>query len=192
MGEHTDVFIQVCRKAIEESVSQESVDKLLIDKNELERKKEMLLDLYMSGDIDKADFKKRNSRLNDSIAEIDSKYTALSNNVSYKAIEHRLIEIKQVVDDMLNGKEQLSNEEVDVLVGMYLKRIEVKAVDKKTLNLKIILDFGEAECDYNRSSGVTVCTMLPELQLHTNRIFGKNIVNYYYNTTISIIINKGE
>lgn len=192
MGEHTDAFIQVCKKAIEESVSQESVDKLLIDKNELERKKEMLLDLYMGGDIDKADFKKRNSQLNDSIAEIDSKYTALSNNVSYKAIEHRLIEIKQVVDDMLNGKEQLSNEEVDILVGMYLKRIEVKAVDKKTLNLKIILDFGEAECDYNRSSGVTVCTMLPELQLHTNRIFGKNIVNYYYNTTISIIINKGE
>jgi len=83
----------------------------------------------------------------------------------------------------------LTQKEVDILVGMFLERIEVTSVDKKNMELNIIMNFGESHCSFNRSSGVIFCKMIPEQQLNVIRIFGKNNVIFTYHVNISIIIN---
>lgn len=191
LSDYTDKFMSFCKAALSDNNSKESIDKIVAQQNNIEHKKEMLLDLYMSGDINKVDFKKRNDSLSTELDELEHKRKSLvDNQSSYKDIEKRLVQVRKTISDILNGK--LTQKEVDILVGMFLERIEVTSVDKKNMELNIIMNFGESHCSFNRinrSSGVIFCKMIPEQQLNVIRIFGKNNVIFTYHVNISIIIN---
>lgn len=192
IDDYTDSFIEVCKKVLQDNSSQESIDKLIIEQNNLEHKKEMLLDLYMNGDINKDDFKKRNDKLTTELNNVKSKYqTLLNNQVSYKDIERRVNDIKNIINNMLNGNEQLSNEEINSLIGMFLERIEVTAIEDKTLDINFIMNFGESNCQFKRSSGFIFQKMIPEQRLKIVRVLGRERIEYTYIINISAIINMG-
>lgn len=188
LSDYTDKFISLCRAALSDNSSKESIDKIITQQNNIERKKEMLLDLYMSGDISKSDFKKRNDSLCNDFDELEHKRQSLiDTQLSYKDIEKRLEKVRKTIDDIFNG--DLTQKEVDVLVGMFLERIEVTSIDKKNMELNIIMNFGEAHYSFSRSSGIILQKILPEQQLIVERLFGKNTVLFTYRIHTSVIIN---
>jgi DNA invertase Pin-like site-specific DNA recombinase len=192
IGDYTDSFIEICKKVLQDNSSQESIDKLIIEQNTLEHKKEMLLDLYMNGDINKDDFKKRNEKLTTELDNVKNKYKSLTDNqISYKDIERRISDIRKIINDMLNGNEQLSNEEINNLIGMFLERIEVTAIEDKTLDINFIMNFGESKCQFKRSSGFIFQKMIPEQRLKIVRVLGRERIEYTYIINISAIINMG-
>lgn len=188
LSDYTDKFMSLCRAALSDNSSKESIDKIITQQNNIERKKEMLLDLYMSGDISKSDFKKRNDSLCNDFDELEHKRQSLiDTQLSYKDIEKRLEKVRKTIDDIFNG--DLTQKEVDVLVGMFLERIEVTSIDKKNMELNIIMNFGEAHYSFSRSSGIILQKILPEQQLIVERLFGKNTVLFTYRIHTSVIIN---
>lgn len=188
LSDYTDKFISLCRAALSDNSSKESIDKIIAQQNNIERKKEMLLDLYMSGDISKSDFKKRNDSLCNEFDELEHKRQSLiDTQLSYRDIEKRLEKVRKTIDDIFNG--DLTQKEVDVLVGMFLERIEVTSIDKKNMELNIIMNFGEAHYSFGRSSGIILQKILPEQQSTVERLFGKNTVLLTYHIHTSVIIN---
>lgn len=190
---YTAEFIKICKKIIEENNSQESIDRLTTERNNIEHKKEMLLDLYMNGDISKEDFKKRNGKLSSSLEDIITKQQSLEDNQnSSRDIEHRLVEIKQAIDGIKRDNKRLSQDEVDSIIGMYLERIEVTAIGDKTLEINIILKIDNVKYNFKRGSGRIFCKMTPELRTNIIRVLGreKSIQTYVY--YISIAIEKGS
>lgn len=188
LSDYTDKFISLCRAALSDNSSKESIDKIIAQQNNIERKKEMLLDLYMSGDISKSDFKKRNDSLCNDFDELEHKRQSLiDTQLSYKDIEKRLEKVRKTIDDIFNG--DLTQKEVDVLVGMFLERIEVTSIDKKNMELNIIMNFGETHYSFSRSSGIILQKILPEQQSTVERLFGKNTVLFTYHIHTSVIIN---
>jgi len=180
--------MSLCKAALSDNNSKESIDKITARQNNIEHKKEMLLDLYMSGDISKSDFKKRNDSLCNEFDELEHKRLSLiDTQLSYKDIEKRLEKARKTIDDIFNG--DLMQKEVDVLVGMFLERIEVTSIDKKNMELNIIMNFGEAHYSFSRSSGIILQKMIPEQQSNVVRVFGKNNVVFTYHIHTSIIIN---
>lgn len=189
-NEYADSFIGAYKEVLAESVSQINLDKLLADVNSLESKKEMLLDLYMSGDISKADFKKKNDSLSIEIEAAKKKYQTLADQQDAKRdVESKLREVREVIDTLLaSDNTTLSHEEVDSLVGLFLERIEVSSVDEKTMNLHIITRIGSQSGTFNRSSGIILQKILPQLQLNYERVFGRQRVMLLYTVDSSFII----
>jgi len=189
-NEYADSFIGAYKEVLAENISQVNLDKLSADIDNLENKKEMLLDLYMGGDISKADFKKKNDSLSLEIDTIKKKYQTLSaQQDSKKDVEVKLKEIRDVINNLLtSGNTTLSQEEVDSLVGMFLERVEVSAIDNKTMNLHIITRIGEQSGTFSRSSGIILQKILPQLQLNYERVFGRERVMLTYIIDSSFII----
>lgn len=195
--EYISDFIRVYQKIIQEQSTQINVTKLDSDIVSLEHKKEMLLDLYMSGSLSKADFKKRNDSYNFEIDNLtEQKQKALGNQPTKEELEKRLNRIENSINEILNSKSNLSNETVDKLIGLFVERINVKAIDKKTLELDIIMNIGETTGTINRSSGVIIQKMMPELHISTVRKivkgygrYGLEGILYYYDVNILFIIN---
>lgn len=188
LSNYTDKFMSLCKAALSDNNSKESIDKIVAQQSNIEHKKEMLLDLYMNGDINKLDFKKRNDSLCNELDELEHKRQSLiDTQSSYKDIERRLEKVRKTIDDIFNG--DLTQKEVDILVGMFLERIEVTSIDKKNMELNIIMNFGEAHYSFSRSSGIILQKILPEQQSNVIRVFGKNNVVFTYHIYTSIIIN---
>ncbi|OQA47440.1 MAG: hypothetical protein BWY47_01427 [Bacteroidetes bacterium ADurb.Bin302] len=165
IDEYTVEFIKICKKIIEENNSQESIDRLATERNNIEHKKEMLLDLYMNGDISKEDFKKQNSKLSSSLEDIITKQQSLEDNQnSSRDIEHRLVKIKQAIDGIKRDNKRLSQDEVDSIIGMYLERIEVTAIGNKTLEINIILKTDNVKYNFKRGSGRIFWTIRPPIE----------------------------
>lgn len=184
---YTDDFIKVCKNIFDSTDSKNDTEKILSQIDKLEHKKEMLLDLYMGGDIDKKDFKKRNDDYNSQIKELQSKCATQS---ASKDIEKRLEEVRETILEISsqNQNDNLTNEEIDSLVGMFLERIEVSVIDNKNMEINIVLNMGDVKATFNRSSGVIMQKILPEQQLNIKRVFGREIVWFTYHISVSLDI----
>jgi hypothetical protein len=187
---YTNDFIDIYRSTLNERSSKENVDKIIAEKNKLENQKDMLLDLYMSGDINKEDFKRRNDMLTTQLQKVQAEYNSLiGGQFSDFNIEKRLTEICNAVDNILNKDSQsLTKEEVDILVGMFVDHINVTSIDSKNMEINVIMNIGETKGTFNRSSGVIIQKMIPEQQLNVIRVFGREHINYNYIINLSIII----
>lgn len=185
--EYVDSFKVMYRNILNDNTSGINIDKLSAEKENLQNKKEMLLDLYMSGDIDRESFKKKNDSLTLQEKEIQNKINIFKNSqLDTNGIEKELESITKIIENVLgDGKSELSNKEVDVLVGLLLERIEVSAIDKKNLELNIVLNIGEIKTSFNRSSGVIIQKILPEQQFIVKRIFGREVAEFVFHIYIS-------
>lgn len=193
LDEHAAEFIKICKKFIKENDSQDSIDKLMDEQNKLDNKKEILLDLYMNGDISKDDFKKRNDKLTSNLNDIKYKIQSIEDKqTSYKDIESKLHDIKQVIDNMGTNEKQLSNDEIDNLVGMFVEQIYVTSIGDKSLELNIIMGAKKFKYGFKRSSGLIFCKMTPEQRIKTIRVFGREKAEFTYVGYISIGIEKGS
>lgn len=157
INDYADTFISVYQKITTEQNLTANIDKLLAEQDKLERKKNALLELYTDGDISKSDFKQQNNKINQQIDENESEITALkSKQLSQKDISKKLSEVKSVITQLMGDSEspQLSHDDVDVLVGMFIDRIEITSLDKKTMNVNIVLQNGKNQnSTFCRSSG---------------------------------------
>ena len=189
--DYTESFISIYQSVIADNTSKLSLDKLIAEKEAVEHKKEMLLDLYVGGDIPKDDFRKKNDSLISQINELQIKIDSLKDSqTGVQDIKKRIDSIREIITNMLSNTDgdSLSNEEIDNLSGMFLERVEVKSLDNRTLELNVVMNVGEIKGSLNRSSGVIIQKILPEQQLSTSRTFGRNIVPYTIKFNISAII----
>lgn len=191
---YTNDFIEIYRNTINEENSQENIDKLVSEKNKIENQKDMLLDLYMNGDINKEDFKRRNDSLTIALKEAQNKLEVLTGNkLSNHNLKNKLNDVRDTISNILNQttNNALSKQEVDILVGMFVERIEITAdnsTDKKSMYVNVIMNIGEIRGNFNRSSGVILQKMIPEQQLNVIRVFGREHIDCNYIITMSVCI----
>lgn len=135
--EYLNLVLKEYENVIQSYNSSEDEDSIKNQISAIEKQKDKLLDLSLKEIIDDIEFKKRNDKFNQDIAELNDKLEKLSNpDLELKKMKDKIEEIRGAISKKLNIKEQLPN-----LMRVLIERIEVEKINNDRKHVKLIIYF---------------------------------------------------
>lgn len=174
IDEYIDTFIQIYQESLSDDNANKIIQNFKNDIESLEIKKEKIIDLYSEGLITKDEFKKRNSKLNEELTELNTKLINLN-----KMRDNS----KNTIDDIKNIKklfknnynsfqigENIDTSLIDSICQNLIDKIEIYPIDKTSMKLNISLKIGVSkEEKLVRSSGHTFKKMIDAYKTGNNQ-----------------------
>lgn len=193
---YIDTFIRIFEASNSNNSIMDRLKKLDALKDNLNNKKDKLLDLYTDDIITKAEFKRRNDSIQQEIDNIDDEIAAVKNTQSSNKV---FIESINFLKDLLiSNYDRIQREDiidkslVDEIAPLILDRIYVYGIDKNNMTLKVTLKIGVSEeFHYTkpiRSSGIMVKKMISELRIKYTREALRNHQSSDVNYNIELYI----
>lgn len=137
-------FIQIYKETDSEENLRGQVTTLQARLDKENNKREKLLELYMDGDITKAEFSKRNESISLLISNLEDEIVSLEKK--YADDTEQLKSIKKIEDYFLNMYSpdfNMTKEQVEEMVKALIEKIHVTPIEGNVLKLDIKLKTGE-------------------------------------------------
>lgn len=165
LSENIDEYVDSFVRIYQESVSDDDLTKKIISVkesiNDLENKKEKLLDLYSDDAITKSEFKSRNDKLNNEIVILNKQLAEVSEQQKKsKRLISDVRNIKSLLFKNLQNidkNKDINKQFIDDISQQLIEKVEVFSVDKTTMRLNVVLKVGASKIiDYSRTQKTPV------------------------------------
>lgn len=181
IDDYINTFLNIYELASADNGSEREMISIKAKIERERRKKEKLLELYMDESISKQEFTERNDSANIVISDLEKCLKEISDRSTRdREYAAELSKIKLYLSKAYNDDDtaaKFDREHIDEMTKALIDRIEVSAVDKKTMSLCIKLKTGQKEkltyvrngSRYARRSGLISNIMNPEQQWQFQR-----------------------
>lgn len=169
LEDYVETFLKIYKEADRSAEAVKQLNRVKVQLEKENRKRDKLLELYMEETITKAEFTKRNTECGVIISDLEEEVHRIEKKIAGDDdYADRLKKIEKYFRKMYDPNAEMNKEQVDAMAKAVIDRITVVPISENKMKLEVKLKTGESEPmtyirngeRYGRRSGLTSKKMI--------------------------------